>query len=237
MHDWMRSLIALAGVVTLLLAVPALAADTGSGRRCYFGECEDTRPPPPSPGPQPAPVPALPSLPQQQSMQPRASPPPMRAPGPESDPAGEFADYGVPPQPFLQYDVSRPTPIAIPGARIVTTNQLREAILSGRRQFLLLDAWRNFEHLSLPGALHLPYAGDAGDFNDMAQAQLGQQLYQITGGNYAYPLVFFCAGPICWESYNAVLRTVRLGYSNVYWYRGGVAAWNAANLPVAWPLS
>jgi PQQ-dependent catabolism-associated CXXCW motif protein len=225
----------------LLAAAAALAADAGAGRRCYFGECEDTRPPPPSPGPQPAPVPALPGpppqqVPQQQTMPPQA-PPPMPGSGMAINYGDELTDYRVPPQPFLQFNVDAPTPTTIPGARTVTTEQLRESILSGRRQFLLLDAWQDFGHQGPPGALHLPFAGSPGNFNDMVQAQLAQQLYQITGGNFAYPLVFFCAGAGCWESYNAVLRAVRLGYSNVYWYRGGVAAWSAAHLPLGWPLS
>ena len=32
-------------------------------------------------------------------------------------------------------------------------------------------------------------------------------------------------------SYNAALRLDALGYENLYWYRGGIAAWKAANLP------
>ena len=32
-------------------------------------------------------------------------------------------------------------------------------------------------------------------------------------------------------SYNAALRFDALGYENLYWYRGGIAAWKAANLP------
>jgi PQQ-dependent catabolism-associated CXXCW motif protein len=239
------------GAALLLLGLTALdaaaadnsfsGAQAGSGRRCYFGECEDTRPPPPSPGQQPAPVPALPTPapqqrpPQQQSQS--SYPTNLPMPGPSANLADEFTEYRVPPQPFLQFNVSNPTPTAIPGGRIVTTEQLREAILGGRRQFLLLDAWYDFNHQSLPGALHLPYSGSPGDFNDMVQAQLWQQLYQLTGGNPGYPLVFFCAGSGCWESYNAALRAIYMGYSNVYWYRGGVASWRAANLPLMWPVS
>ena len=32
-------------------------------------------------------------------------------------------------------------------------------------------------------------------------------------------------------SYNAALRLYVLGYENLYWYRGGIAAWKAAKLP------
>ena len=46
------------------------------------------------------------------------------------------------------------------------------------------------------------------------------------------PLVFFCAGAHCWESYNAVLRADAAQFRNLYWYRGGLASWQAANLPM-----
>ena len=46
-------------------------------------------------------------------------------------------------------------------------------------------------------------------------------------GDTGAPLVFFCAGPRCWLSYNAALRAARLGYGNVLWYRGGIEAWGA----------
>jgi 3-mercaptopyruvate sulfurtransferase SseA len=33
-------------------------------------------------------------------------------------------------------------------------------------------------------------------------------------------------------SYNAALRAINLGYTNVLWYRGGIEAWQQAGLPV-----
>ena len=32
--------------------------------------------------------------------------------------------------------------------------------------------------------------------------------------------------------YNAAMTAASLGYNNVYWYRGGMHAWNQARLPV-----
>ena len=32
-------------------------------------------------------------------------------------------------------------------------------------------------------------------------------------------------------SYNAALRAINAGYTNVKWYRGGIEAWKAAGLP------
>ena len=56
-----------------------------------------------------------------------------------------------------------------------------------------------------------------------------------TNNNLDAPIGFFCYGAQCWESYNAALRAMRLGYREVLWYRGGLAAWKAAGLPTAEP--
>lgn len=45
------------------------------------------------------------------------------------------------------------------------------------------------------------------------------------------PVVFYCLSAECWLSYNAVTHAAELGYTNVYWYRGGINAWNKAKLP------
>ncbi len=45
-------------------------------------------------------------------------------------------------------------------------------------------------------------------------------------------IVTYCQGVQCWGSYNAALRAVRLGYTNVHWYRGGMDAWRGAGLPL-----
>jgi rhodanese-related sulfurtransferase len=46
------------------------------------------------------------------------------------------------------------------------------------------------------------------------------------------PLVFYCTGAQCWASANAAMRARQAGYTQVLWYRGGQAAWQAAGLPV-----
>ena len=57
-------------------------------------------------------------------------------------------------------------------------------------------------------------------------------LKTLAKSNMATPLVFFCEGAKCWESYNAALRALKIGFTRVYWYRGGLMAWQAADLPV-----
>ncbi|MBE7420268.1 MAG: hypothetical protein HS128_21415 [Ideonella sp.] len=83
----------------------------------------------------------------------------------------------------------------------------------------------------LPRAIAAPWAAQPGSFDDPTQQQLAQALQQATRGAADVPLVFYCASPQCWMSYNAATRAVRLGYRNVLWYRGGLAAWQQAGLP------
>ena len=55
-----------------------------------------------------------------------------------------------------------------------------------------------------------------------------QDLEKLTKGRKSAPIVFFCLSSECWLSYNAGLRAIELGYTNVYWFRGGTAAWQRA---------
>jgi PQQ-dependent catabolism-associated CXXCW motif protein len=139
----------------------------------------------------------------------------------------EAQDFGVAPSAELRpKDVSGPTPLEIPGARVIATAELRKLLREG--QPLLFDVIGGEGHESLPGAVWLPGAGRGSSFDDDIQARLALALQAATRGDKSVPLVFFCAGPRCWLSYNAALRAVRLGYRSVRWYRGGIEAWGAA---------
>src|SRR4051812_4356911 len=141
-------------------------------------------------------------------------------------PTGETQDFGIAPTAELRLkDFSSPTPLEIPGARIITTTELRKLLRES--QPLLLDVISAEGHTSLPGAIWLPGAGRGTSFEDEIQARLAVALQAATKGDMGAPLVFLCAGPRCWLSYNAALRAVRLGYTNVLWYRGGIEAWGA----------
>lgn len=143
--------------------------------------------------------------------------------------ADEARDFGVVPRTELRLeDHSSPTPLEIPGARTIGTAELRAALKAPlESRPLLFDVLGGDGHRTLPGAIWLPGAGRGTSFDDDVQAQLAKLLDFATRGDRARPLVFFCAGPSCWLSYNAALRAARLGYSGVRWYRGGIEAWGA----------
>ena len=141
----------------------------------------------------------------------------------------ETRSWGVPPP--LEYrpnNYHAPTPDSIPGARVITTVQLQEAIEAGPRPFLI-DVLSGPAHPTLPGSVWL-HNGGLGDFNAAEEKRFLDTVALIAGHDKARALVFFCSGARCWLSYNAAMRAARAGYSNVYWYRGGIEAWRGAGL-------
>ncbi len=141
----------------------------------------------------------------------------------------ETRSFGVAPPPdYRSRNYHAPTPDTIPGARIVTTSELREMLTREPRPFLV-DVLSGAAHPTLPGSIWL-HNGGLGDFNPAEEKRFLDTVALLAGHDKNRLLVFFCSGVRCWLSYNASLRAARAGYSNVYWYRGGIEAWRAAGL-------
>jgi PQQ-dependent catabolism-associated CXXCW motif protein len=147
--------------------------------------------------------------------------------------ADETVDYGIPPTNTLHlHDFDAPTPTHIEGARTITTLALR-GMLKSDRPPLLIDVIGGQQSISLPNAVWLRDAGVGRHIDDDVQAWFDFHLLQLTNNDKSYPLVIFCASRMCWLAHNAILRALDLGFTEVYWYRGGRDAWQAAGLPMA----
>jgi len=146
--------------------------------------------------------------------------------------AMERQDFGVPPQRELHAGAMHgPTPTEIPGGKLITTKGVVD-LLQNQQQLrpVVFDVLGGPQ--TLPQARPAVPASQPGSFEDPVQREFGAYLQQATGGNRETPVVFYCLNPQCWMSYNAALRAIKLGYSNVLWYRGGIEAWQQAGLPV-----
>jgi PQQ-dependent catabolism-associated CXXCW motif protein len=145
--------------------------------------------------------------------------------------ADEDRDWGVAAtRDIRQAPYSAPTPLEVPGASRVSTQELKALLESGAAP-LLIDVAGGEEHESLKGAVWLPGAGRGVHYFDLLQADLAERLAALTARNKAAPMVFFCVNAQCWLSYNASLRAAALGYTRVLWFRGGIEAWREAGLP------
>jgi hypothetical protein len=71
----------------------------------------------------------------------------------------------------------------------------------------------------------------AGDFFDAdAQHAFAQRINGLTRGDQTHPVVAAGWNSERWSGRNLALQLVALGYQNVYWYRGGLEAWDLAGL-------
>lgn len=140
--------------------------------------------------------------------------------------ADEDKDWGVPPRNQLRTDrYHAPTPRELPGARTITTMQLR-AMQSQSPAPVLIDVLGGSGHRTIRGSHWLSGAGLGVGAAERERLRL--DLEKLTAGRKAAPLVFFCLSSECWLSYNAGLSAIELGYTNVHWFRGGTVAWQRA---------
>jgi tetratricopeptide (TPR) repeat protein len=144
------------------------------------------------------------------------------------DHADEGADPGLPANGLLHADYQAPTPIAVPGAKTIQTQEL-VALLDNR--ILVLDTLASGR--SIPGAVGLSGAGIGGSTSDEYQERLRQKMQQLTRGDRGHSVVTLGWNAERYQGRNLALRLVALGYTKVYWYRGGREAWQVAGLPDA----
>jgi PQQ-dependent catabolism-associated CXXCW motif protein len=232
---------------TAALAAPALAQDSfgqpAQGQQQQYPQQQYPEPqyPEPQQYPQPPqqqypqpPQQQYPKNPQDQYPQQPTYPAQQPAyPGPQpASPGGDLdqlmqmerQDYGVTPTSQLHSGAMHgPTPASIPGGQVITTKGLIELVKGQQGGALLFDVLGGPE--TIPGALSAVPASQAGSFSDQTQQEFGGFLKQMTQGNQQTPLVFYCQSTQCWMSYNAALRAINMGYTNVLWYRGGIEAW------------
>jgi adenylate cyclase len=145
------------------------------------------------------------------------------------DHADEEADIGVVSDGNLHADLIGVTPIGVPGATTIRTHELAN-LLEGRKPILIdvaLDSWAR----SLPEAIGLQGTGHGASFPGTVENRFRHKMQNLMQGNLSAPIVVFGVNAERFTGYNLSLRLVSLGYDNVFWYRGGVEAWQVNGLP------
>ena len=147
----------------------------------------------------------------------------------ERDHADEDADFGVPADDALHSEAAGRTPRSAPGATTIRTPELAR-LLAEARPVVIDTVWYSWG-LSIPGAVGLKFAGLGGSFTDEAQDRLRSKVNGLTAGDFNQPIVAVGWNSERFNGRNLALRLVALGYTRVYWYRGGREAWEVAGLP------
>ncbi|MFZ6743616.1 rhodanese-like domain-containing protein [Undibacterium sp. JH2W] len=127
------------------------------------------------------------------------------------------------------------TPTSIEGIKNISTPELAEKL--AKKQISVIDALGiDNTSMTLPYAISLDGAANLADDPEAAfNKNLDADLLALMKKNFPQKdaaIAVFCASEECWMSINTLVRLKDMGYSNLYWYRGGVAAWQAAKLPV-----
>jgi hypothetical protein len=147
------------------------------------------------------------------------------------DHADENSDFGVVASGELRAPIAGWTPRTAPGAETIGTAALARFV--ERHTPIIIDTLGHFWGTSLPNAIGLPDSGIGGRLTDSLQCRLERTMRQLTSGDLSAPIVAVGFNSERFDGRNLALRLVALGYTNVYWYRGGREAWEVAGLMVA----
>jgi adenylate cyclase len=145
------------------------------------------------------------------------------------DHAVEDADFGVPADGNLREDHAGLTPTTVPGAATIHTAEILR--LLDERKPIVIDPLLYFWGRSIPGTVGLKNAGHGGSTSDAMQDRLRQKMQALTKGDLLVPIVAVGWNSERFDGRNLALRLVALGYTNVYWYRGGREAWEVNSMP------
>ena len=136
----------------------------------------------------------------------------------------ELADYKA----VAQLGVFTPT--ALPGAKMITSGDVQKLIAQGA---ILVDTRteKEFKAKRIPSAIFVPYH----------EKSLKDVVFDVALDDFAgldrldksKPTIFACNGAECWKSYKASKFALSKGFTDVYWFRGGLPEWEAAGLNVA----
>lgn len=149
---------------------------------------------------------------------------------------GEDLDGKVPATSSLRSgaEVHGATPMDAPrGSKTILTIDLVK-LYKAEPKLVVLDVLhaKSFKKSTLPQTSWIYGAGwEDSALNKDIKANLVKAMRSIARSKDT-PIVTYCSNRDCWLSWNAAMRLVESGYKRVYWYRGGLEAWHAAQLPL-----
>src|SRR5499425_3253809 len=121
------------------------------------------------------------------------------------------------------------TPRSAPGAKTITTRELVELYKGSKVVLINVLDWTEGS-FALPGTVWIQGMGKA-QLSGSEYLELRSLLSQVAPDKAA-PLVVHCMSWSAGFPTTPPLTATDLGFTNLYWYRGGIRAWNRARLPV-----
>lgn len=112
-------------------------------------------------------------------------------------------------------------PKLLEGTKIVTAEQVVD-LIGEMDELVVVDARKVSDHQKgwIEGSHSLPNT-------DTTAATLAKLVPSKAG-----PVLFYCNGIKCGRSYKSAKKAIEFGYTNIYWFRGGMEEWEAKGLPM-----
>lgn len=122
------------------------------------------------------------------------------------------------------------------GYKLVTTEELKGWI-DEKKEMLIIDTMpyeASYKKNHVPGAVQFLFP-----IPEMTEWQTSEtdgktkeDYSKLLGPDKTRPIVLYCGFVKCTRSHNGAMWAVKLGYTNVYRYSGGIKAWKEADYPV-----
>ena len=123
------------------------------------------------------------------------------------------------------------TPRRLPGATVVDAPTVAKLMAEGAA-YIDTRTEAEFKNGRVPGARLVPYVEKSAKDTDYDVELDTFDTTQLPADRQAQ-LIFACNGAECWKSYKASHAAIKAGYQRVYWFRGGIPEWRAAQRQVA----
>ncbi len=134
------------------------------------------------------------------------------------------------------YAGKKETPASIKGVTTVDADTVKGWLDNGE-EMVILDPRKSGDYTQkghLPTAISCPLDTDA-ELSDKVISKAAKDLAncdELKGVGKGDKIVAYCNGTTCWMSPKAVTALVKMGYTNVYWFREGMKVWNEKGYPV-----
>ena len=116
------------------------------------------------------------------------------------------------------------TPKDLPGGKLLTAEEAKGTI--GKADFFDMRKAVSYGKGHIKGAIALPYDQKSDKTANFDASKDKFDMSQLPTDK-ARPIVFYSDGITGWKSYKAAVTAIKAGHSNVMWFRGGTAEWEA----------
>jgi thiosulfate/3-mercaptopyruvate sulfurtransferase len=122
------------------------------------------------------------------------------------------------------------------GYKLVTTEELKRWI-DEKKEMLIIDTMpyeESYKKNHVPTAVQFlfPIPEMTEWKTSETDGKTKEDFLRLLGPDKTRPIVFYCGFVKCTRSHNGAMWAVKLGYTNVYRYPGGIMAWKEADYPV-----